>query len=361
VCLAPAIECGRLAPDGGRACGDPARVRGARQVPLAQRFICCPRRVQLPAEHRPADLLVRLSERSPGGDQGFRGVGCQEARIARGGAQAVAIESQVPNQELGGAKRVPCAVNGPKQRSLVFLQVAVIGQGQALEDGRQGDQAADGAACTSAQQLGDVGILLLGHEAGSGSDLVGQVDEPEFGAGPQHDVLTEPAEVEAGDHAGVYEVERKVSIRHRIDAVGRQALETKLFRDNLASQRQRRAGQRTRPERHLVGGLVGVAKALGIAKQRLGVCKEVVADGHRLRALEVCVAGHQPTGVIGCLRGQSIHDGGGGVDLLAGGGAAVEAEVERDLVVARASGVQRCARRRDLGQPSFYRRVDVLV
>jgi hypothetical protein len=38
--------------------------------------------------------------------------------------------------------------------------------------------------------------------------------------------------------------------------------------------------------------------------------------------------------VIGGLRRQSLHDCGHGVDLLAGSGAAVEAEVERDLVVA---------------------------
>jgi hypothetical protein len=38
--------------------------------------------------------------------------------------------------------------------------------------------------------------------------------------------------------------------------------------------------------------------------------------------------------VIGGLRRQSLHDRGHGVDLLAGSGAAVEAEVERDLVVA---------------------------
>jgi hypothetical protein len=104
-----------------------------------------------------------------------------------------------------------------------------------------------------------------------------------------------------------------------------------------------------------------MTKALGVAKQRLGVRKQVVADGHRLSVLEVGVAGHHPTGVIGGLRRQSLHGRGHGVDLLAGGGAAVEAEVERDLVVARAPGVQRRACWRDLGQPSLDRGVDVLV
>ena len=77
-----------------------------------------------------------------------------------------------------------------------------------------------------------------------------------------------------------------------------------------------------------------MTKALGVAKQRFGVREQVVADGHRLGALEMGVAGHHPTGVIGGFRRQSLHDCGHGVDLLAGSGAAVEAEVERDLVVA---------------------------
>ncbi len=77
-----------------------------------------------------------------------------------------------------------------------------------------------------------------------------------------------------------------------------------------------------------------MTKPLGVAKQRLGVRKQVVSDGHRLSALEMGVAGHHPAGMIGGLRRQSLHDCGDGVDLLAGGGAAVEAEVQRDLVVA---------------------------
>jgi hypothetical protein len=46
---------------------------------------------------------------------------------------------------------------------------------------------------------------------------------------------------------------------------------------------------------------------------------------------------------------------------LAGGGAAVETEVQRDLVVARPASVQRGAGRRDLGEPALDRGVDVLV
>ncbi len=77
-----------------------------------------------------------------------------------------------------------------------------------------------------------------------------------------------------------------------------------------------------------------MTKALGVAKQRLRVRKQMVADGHRLSVLEMGVAGHHPTGVVGSLRRQSLHDCGRGIDLLAGSGAAVEAKVERDLVVA---------------------------
>jgi hypothetical protein len=53
-----------------------------------------------------------------------------------------------------------------------------------------------------------------------------------------------------------------------------------------------------------------VAKPLGVAKQGLGVGKQVVADGDRLRALEVRVARHHPPRMPARLRGEGLdHTG----------------------------------------------------
>jgi hypothetical protein len=91
------------------------------------------------------------------------------------------------------------------------------------------------------------------------------------------------------------------------------------------------------------------------------VCEEVVPDGDRLRALQVRIARHDPAGVALCLRAKSL-DHGSNLDCeLPGRCSAVEAEVQRDLVVARPARVQRGSGGCDLGQPPFDGGVNVLI
>jgi hypothetical protein len=91
------------------------------------------------------------------------------------------------------------------------------------------------------------------------------------------------------------------------------------------------------------------------------VGKQVVADGDRLRALEVRVPRHHPVGVPIRLSAKRLNEHGDLGGQLAGGGAAVEAEIQGDLVVARPACMQRSPRRRDLGQAPLDRGVNVFV
>jgi hypothetical protein len=89
--------------------------------------------------------------------------------------------------------------------------------------------------------------------------------------------------------------------------------------------------------------------------------EQVMTDGHRLRALQVGVAGHHPTRVLSSLGGERVDDVGDGGDEVRGRETAVQAQVQRDLVVARASRMQSGSSGCDLGQPAFDGCVDVLV
>jgi hypothetical protein len=91
------------------------------------------------------------------------------------------------------------------------------------------------------------------------------------------------------------------------------------------------------------------------------VREKVVADRHRLGALKVRVAGPHPSRMHAGLGGELIDDAGDRLHEVRGGKPAEQAEVERDLVVARAPGMQRGTSRGDLGQAPFDCRVDVLV
>ena len=83
---------------------------------------------------------------------------------------------------------------------------------------------------------------------------------------------------------------------------------------------------------------------------------------HRLRSLEVRVAGHRPPGVPRGQLAENRHQRAGQFDRSVAALADVEGDVGRDLVVARAPGVELAAHRPgDLGDPPLDRHVDVLV
>ena len=157
------------------------------------------------------------------------------------------------------------------------------------------------------------------------------------------------------------EVEREVAVGHRVHAVLGQRLQAELACHCRPRERERGTGQRAGAKRHRARRLERAGESLGVPEQRFCVSQQVVADGDRLGTLEMRVTGHRPRGVSESLGGDRIDQLAKRVRRLPRGIAAVEPQVERDLVVARAPGVQRGTRRGDLGQTPLDRRVDVLV
>ena len=154
----------------------------------------------------------------------------------------------------------------------------------------------------------------------------------------------------------------EVAIRHRIERVLERAREPELVRDELRVEREAGPGERTRAERRHVDPLEAVAPAVEIPAERPEVREQMVREQHRLGALHVRVARQVH---VGRFLGPPQEHGLELVDarrLHAALAAQEQSEVERDLVVAAAAGVQLGARRAgDLGDPALDRRVDVLV
>jgi hypothetical protein len=86
-----------------------------------------------------------------------------------------------------------------------------------------------------------------------------------------------------------------------------------------------------------------------------------MAQSDGLRALQVGVSGHQPSGVRGRFRGEGVDEPGEQRDGLFRRVAAVQPKVEGDLIVARPACVQDSAGGRDFRQPALDRGVDVFV
>ncbi len=103
------------------------------------------------------------------------------------------------------------------------------------------------------------------------------------------------------------------------------------------------AGQGGGAQRQAVDAAARILHALGVAAEHLDIGQHVVAEGDRLRHLQVGEARHDGVGVtfreIGQGAAQAAQQGQDVVD----GGAHVQADVGRDLVVARAAGVQALA------------------
>ena len=189
-------------------------------------------------------------------------------------------------------------VGGVEERLLVLLVVLVVRQRLALHHREQRHQRAVDAAGLAAHELGHVRVLLLRHDRGAGGEAVGDVDEAEARAHPDHQLLGQARDVGHGERRRGEEFDREVAVGHRVERVLAHAVEAELARHRLAVDRKAGAGQRRGAQRQAVDPLAAVGEALGVAAEHLEVRHQVVAEGHRLRDLHMGEARHQDVGVL---------------------------------------------------------------
>ena len=139
------------------------------------------------------------------------------------------------------------------------------------------------------------------------------------------------------------ELDREIAVADRVDAVEAHAFHAQRLRHGLAVERKARSGERRRAERQAIGARAHLGHALAVAREHLDVREQVVRERHRLRDLQVREAGQDRLGVLRReLDQRALHvaeQQGDVVDLVA----QPQAHVGRDLVVARAAGVQALA------------------
>ena len=80
---------------------------------------------------------------------------------------------------------------------LVFLEIPVVGQGNSLENREQTGEISDEAPRLSTRELGDVGVLLLWHDRGSGRVGVIERHVAELLGVPDDDLLRQPRDVDS--------------------------------------------------------------------------------------------------------------------------------------------------------------------
>ena len=151
------------------------------------------------------------------------------------------------------AEREAALVERVEQRLLVLLQVAVVRERQALERGEEPGEVADEPAGLAPRQLGDVGVLLLREHRRTGAVGVGEAQEAELLAGPQHDLFAEPRQVHLRERGHEQRLGDEVAVGHRVERVVEPLGEPEVDGGGVGIEGQARPGERTGTERRHVG------------------------------------------------------------------------------------------------------------
>ena len=163
------------------------------------------------------------------------------------------------------------------------------------------------------------------------------------------------------DGGDAEELDDEVPVRYGVDRIGRRAVETKRLGGVVAVDGEGRAAQRGGAERRFVEARAAITDAPAVAANHLHIGQQMVAEGHRLGALEMGETGHDGAGMA--FRGVDQ----GGLEFLDLGVESIERvahpelEVGHHLVVARARGVELATGLADqIGQARLDVHVDVL-
>ena len=105
---------------------------------------------------------MRVTERHTILDEPFGDVRGERESGRRFGRKTVVVEAHGGDHTGEGGQQHLQRIDLVEDRLLVFLQVAVVCQGQGLEDSEEGGQVADEAAGLAAREFGDVGFFFCG-------------------------------------------------------------------------------------------------------------------------------------------------------------------------------------------------------
>ena len=128
--------------------------------------------------------------------------------------------------------------------------------------------------------------------------LSDSLTKPNCGVDQMHDLLGQPRQVHRGDRRRRQEFQREVAVGHGVERVGRRPVEAERLGGHVAVDRKRGAGERGGAERAFVQPLARVGKAAAVARRHLDIGQQMMAEGHRLRRLQMGEARHHRAGML---------------------------------------------------------------
>ena len=157
-----------------------------------------------------ADDLMGVPEGHAGTDEELRQVGGEKHRVRRRFRHPLPPHVEGRDRPRHDLEGVAQRLDGVEQRFLVFLEVPVVRERQALQDREQRDEVADRPSGLAAHDLGHVRVLLLGHQARARRIRVRQLDEAELARRPEDELLGESGQMDHRDRRVCHVLERQI-------------------------------------------------------------------------------------------------------------------------------------------------------
>ena len=110
-------------------------------------------------------------------------------------------------------------IDGVEGQFLILLEILVVGQRDSLHDRQHGHQGAVDPSGFSADQLGDIRVLFLGHDAAAGAVGIVHFDKLVFVAVPDNDFLGKTAQVHGNHGKSGQQLDHIVPVGYGIHAV----------------------------------------------------------------------------------------------------------------------------------------------
>ncbi len=186
----------------------------------------------------------------------------------------------------------------------------------------------------------------------------GKITKPNSAVANKRDLLGEPAEMQTHERQRLQIFKDKVAVAGRIHRICGRCSEAQFARGNGAIKRERCSGNGSRSQRAIVEARGAIPQARRIAQDHFDIGQKPVRNQHRLRALQVRVAGHHGLARRVCLIDKGTRPRSKAFDYPLNLGADVEPQVGGDLFVAAAACVQLEPQRADT---LHQRQLDIMM
>ncbi len=139
-----------------------------------------------------------------------------------------------------------------EQGFLILLHVLVIAKRQSLHGGQQAHKMPIGPPGFSPDELRKIRIFFLGHDAAAGGKCVGDHNKTKLLGGPEHQFLTQTAEMHHHHRCVVEKIQNKIPVAHSVHAVPGDPVESQFFRNHFPIQIKRGTGQGRTAQGHYI-------------------------------------------------------------------------------------------------------------